>query len=80
VRNVFWTIETIVCLGTGLVVFYFGFFHADAVCDDQADPDLACHFKAAFTNESLVLLVGAVFVLLGLWMLYQILRKRLRPR
>ena len=72
-RNVFWTIETIFCLGIGLAAFYFGFFHADAVCDDQAHPDFACHFKAAFTNESL--LVGAVFVLLGLWMLYDILRK-----
>ena len=71
-RNVFWTI---VCLGTGLVAFYFGFFHADAVCDDQAHPAWACHFKAAFTNEPLFLLVGAVFFLFGLWMLYRILRK-----
>src|ERR1700693_2594842 len=71
-RNMFWTI---CCLGTGLAAFYFGFFHADAVCDDQADPAWSCHFKAAFTNEPLFLLVGAVFFLFGLWMLYRILRK-----
>ena len=65
----------LVCLGTGLVAFYFGFFHADAVCDDQAHPAWACHFEAAFTNEPLFLLVGAVFFLFGLWMLYRILRK-----
>ena len=70
--NVFWTI---VCFGISLVAFYFGFFHADAVCDDQAHPAWACHFKAAFTNEPLFLLVGAVFFLFGLWMLYRILRK-----
>jgi uncharacterized BrkB/YihY/UPF0761 family membrane protein len=75
VRSVFWTIETIVCIGTGLVALYFGFFHADAVCDDQATTDFACHFKAAFTNELLFLLVGVVFFLVGLWMLYRILRK-----
>jgi hypothetical protein len=74
-RSVFWTIETIVCFGIGLVAFYFGFFHADAVCDDQAHPAYACHFNAAFTNEPLFLLVGAVFFLFGLWMLYGILRK-----
>ena len=35
----------------------------------------ACHFEAAFTNEPLFLLVGAVFFLFGLWMLYRSLRK-----
>jgi hypothetical protein len=68
-RNVFWTI---VCLGTGLVAFYFGFFHADAVCDDKAHPDFACHVQAAFTNEPLFLLVGAVLFLVGLWLLYRV--------
>ena len=71
-RNVF---GTIVCLGIGLVAFYFGFFHADAVCDDQAHTAWACHFNAAFTNEPVFLLVGAVFFLFGLWMLYTIRRK-----
>ena len=73
-RNVFWTI---VGLCSGLIAFYFGFFHADAVCDDQAHPAYACHFKAAFTNEPLFLLVGAVFFffLFGLWMLSRTLRK-----
>ena len=71
-RNVFWAI---VSFGTGLVAFYFGFFHDDAVCDDQAHPVYACHFTAAFTNEPLFLLVGAVFFLFGLWMLYRSLRK-----
>jgi len=71
-RNVFWTIA---CLGTGLVAFYFGLFHADAVCDDHAHTDFACHVKVALTNELLFLIVGAVFFLFGLWMLYRILRK-----
>jgi len=66
---------TIVCLCTGLFAFYFGFFHADAVCDDRAHPDYACHFKAALTNEPVFLLVGAVFFLFALWLLYRILRK-----
>lgn len=71
-RNVFWTI---VCLGLGLVAFYFGFFHADAVCDDQAQLDWACHIQAAFTNEAQFLVVGAVLILFGLWPLYRILRR-----
>jgi len=71
-RNVVWTI---VSFGTGLVAFYFGFFHADAVCDDQPHADYACHLNAAFTNEPVFLLVGAVFFLFGLWTLYRILRK-----
>jgi hypothetical protein len=71
-RNVLWTV---VCLGAGLVAFYFGLFHADAVCDDQVHPDFACHINAALTNEPVFLLVGGVFFLFGLWMLYRILRK-----
>lgn len=70
-RNAFWTI---VCLGAGLLAFYFGFFHADATCDDQVHTDWACHFEAAFSNESVFLLVGAGFSLFGLWMLYRTLR------
>ena len=65
----------IACLGIGLAAFYFGFFHADAVCDDQSQIDWACHVQAAFTNESAFLLIGTVFVLLGLGGLYLILRK-----
>jgi hypothetical protein len=68
-RNVFWII---VCLGTGLVAFYFGFFYAGTVCDGSSG---ACHHKAAFTPEPLVLLVGGVFFLFGLWLLYLTLRK-----
>lgn len=70
--NVLWTA---VCFGIGLLAFYFGFFHADAVCDDQAHPDWGCHIQAAFTNEPVLLLVGAVFFLFGFWMLYRSLHK-----
>lgn len=65
----------VVCLGIGLVPFYFGFFHADAVCDDQAQIDWACHVQAAVNNEMVFLVVGTVFVLFGLGVLYLSLRK-----
>jgi hypothetical protein len=63
------------CFGAGLVAFYFGLFHADAVCNDQAHTNFSCHFQAALANEYGFLYAGAVFFLLGLWMLY-----RMRPR
>ena len=65
---------TALCLGAGLAALYFGFFHADAVCDDHAHTDWACHVQAAFTNEIAFLLVGGALFVLGLWMLYRVLR------
>ncbi|HEV2141783.1 MAG TPA: hypothetical protein VGT01_11365 [Candidatus Dormibacteraeota bacterium] len=56
----------------------FGFFHAEAVCDDQAHTDWACHFNAAFTNEPVFLLVGAVFFLFGLWTVARVVLRQLR--
>jgi hypothetical protein len=72
--NEFWII--VILMGTGLVSFYFGFFYTGTVCDSSQP---SCHVKAAFTPEPLVLLVGAVFFLFGLWMLVSALR-RSRPR
>jgi hypothetical protein len=63
-RSAIWIV---ICLGTGIGAFYFGFFYAGNVCDGASG---ACHFKAAFTPEPLVLLVGAVFFLFGLWLAY----------
>jgi hypothetical protein len=62
----------IVCLAIGLGSFYFGFIYTGTVCDGNSG---ACHTKAAFTPEPLVLLVGGVFFLFGLWLLYLMLRK-----
>lgn len=66
----------IVSLVLGLVAFYFGFFHADAVCNDQPRTDLACHVQAAFTNEAVFLLIGAILLVIGLWMLLRTVLKQ----
>ncbi len=63
----FWTIALL--LGTGLVSFYFGYFHGGTVCDPT------CRDQAAFTVEPLPLIVGAAFFLFGLSLLVRALRK-----
>lgn len=54
------------------MAFYFGFFYTGTVCDGNSG---ACHTKAAFTPEPVALIVGGVFFLFGLWLLYRTFRK-----
>lgn len=55
-------------LGTGVVGIYFGYFSGGTVCDPT------CRADAAFTVEPVPLIVGAVFLLFGLFLLVRALR------
>jgi hypothetical protein len=54
----------------GAVGIYFGYFYSGTVCDSSSS---ACHSHAAFTVEPVPMIVGAVFLVFGI---YTVLRAR----
>ncbi len=55
-------------VAVGGVAVYFGYFYAGTICDSSV-----CHSHAAFTIEPVPMIVGAVFLVFGV---YTILRAR----
>jgi hypothetical protein len=63
----------LVLILAGLTGLYFGYFYAGTICDTSQG---TCHFHAAGTIEPLFTLVGAVFLVAGVYSLVRTLRRR----
>jgi hypothetical protein len=58
------------CIGFGLAGLYFGYFGSGTICDST------CRTHTPGTLEPLPTFVGALFLGIGLYLLYRILRRR----
>jgi hypothetical protein len=64
---------TVICIGFGAAGLYIGFFASGTICDQT------CHSHKAGTVEPLSTFVGALFLLVGFYLLVRTLRRRQSP-